>query len=493
MVASLGCSKLTPTNHLFVVSAVALVVGLMTSTSAVADITLPKIFSDHMVLQRGDVIQIWGNADGEESLDVKLGNKSVTVTVGNEGTWKASIPSPSEAGPFDLEIVGKSSKLVLSDVLLGEVWLCSGQSNMNWPLKNSKEGAEEIKASSNDKIRLFKVPQHSVDKRLLDIEKTANWESCNEKTSENFSAVAYHFGKRLQQELDCPIGLIQSAWGGTPVESWTPRADLENDKTLAPLLKHWDERASDAQNPHRPANLFNGMISPILPFKIRGAIWYQGESNVGRGYQYSKLFPILINSWRQKFNDNNMPFIFVGLAPFRYQRSEPFDLPEVWDAQFKALEMKSVGMAVTTDIGNVKDIHPRNKTMVGKRLSLWALANVYGKKDLVLSGPIYNSHKVEGNKIRILFSNVGGGLVSRDGKPISDFTISGSDEKFFPAKAVIEGDALVVSADEVVDPVAVRFAWTDTATPNFFNKEGLPAAPFRTDQFELKSKDKHFR
>ncbi len=458
-----------------------------------ADISLPKIFSDHMVLQDADTILIWGKSDGQEELNVKLGESSAKVVADAEGAWTAKLARPKGNGPFELEVAGKTSKVVLTDVMIGQVWLCSGQSNMEWSLKQSENPDEEIKGSTNGKIRLFKIQRHAIDHPLSDFEKKVSWELCDPKSSTGFSAVAYYFGKKLQKELKCPVGLIQSAWGGTPAESWADRKDMEAVGALKPLLEHWDGRTKDIQSPHRPANLYNGMIAPLAPYRFRGAIWYQGESNVGRGSQYATLFPTMIQSWRKKFQNDDFPFYFVNLAPYRYSRSQPDALPEVWDAQNRTLSLKNTGMVVISDIGNTADIHPRNKKGVGERLALWALARDYGKKDIVYSGPFFEKMEIENDKIRIRFKHVGSGLVSKDGKELNEFLIAGADKKFVPAKAVIDGETVVVSAEGIERPVAVRFCWKDTATPNLFNKEGLPAAPFRTDDFELKSADKHFK
>ena len=463
---------------------------LVSSTSA--DISLPKIFSNRMVLQDGKQITVWGKAEPGETLEVSLGESSIKLTVNDEGHWLAKVDRPKGDGPFELTIAGKTSKVVLSDILLGQVWLCSGQSNMEWSLARSKDPKKEIEGSTNKQIRLFKVPREAIDKPQNDILKEAKWVECKPETSKSFSAVAYYFGKKLQAELKCPIGLVQSAWGGTPVESWTSRKAMSEIDSLKPLLEHWDGRTEQLKHAHRPGNLYNGMIAPLLKFKFSGAIWYQGESNVGRGAQYATLFPAMINCWRKDFDNASMPFYFVNLAPFRYGRAEPDALPEVWDAQLKTLKLKNTGMAVITDIGNVKDIHPRNKKGVGERLALWALAKNYGKKELVFSGPLFKQAEIEGDKIRVRFTS-NKGLKTSDGKKLTGFTIAGPDKKFVPAVAKIDNDSLLISSDDVKRPIAVRFAWTDTATPNLVNAAGLPAAPFRSDDFELKSKDKHFR
>jgi sialate O-acetylesterase len=340
-----------------------------------------------------------------------------------------------------------------------------------------------------------------------------------------FSAAAYFFGRCLHRELNVPVGMINTSWGGTPAEAWTSLDAQQGNAVLEPTLARWKERISrfdpeaeqkeydkklavwkeaaakakaegakpprrprapgdPRQSPHRPASLYNGMISPLLPFAMRGAIWYQGESNAGRAEQYLTLFPAMIRNWRDKWGQGDFPFLFVQLAPFRYGAADPRNCAELRETQRLTLDLvPNTGMAVTTDIGNVKDIHPKNKQDVGKRLALWALAKTYGE-DLVYSGPLYDSMAVEGKKVRIKFKHTGGGLVAKDG-PLTHFTIAGKDGEFVPAVATIDGETVVVSSDQVAKPVAVRFGWRDDAEPNLFNKEDLPASPFRTDDFEM--------
>jgi sialate O-acetylesterase len=283
-----------------------------------------------------------------------------------------------------------------------------------------------------------------------------------------------------------PIGLIGSNWGGTRIEPWTPPVGFQMVpalKDIADNLSQFPSKNPDGKVNHQsPLALYNGMIHPLLPYAVRGAIWYQGESNNGEGMLYHEKMKALIQGWRKVWNNESMPFYFVQLAPFRYG-GDPTRLPGIWEAQTATLSVPHTGMAVTVDISNVADIHPRNKQDVGKRLALWALAKDYGKEGIVYSGPLYKSMKVEGNKIRLGFDHVGGGLVSRDGKPLSCFTIAGEDKNLVEAKAEIDGDAVVVSADAVAQPVAVRFGWHQEAEPNLSNKDGLPASPFRTDNW----------
>jgi sialate O-acetylesterase len=301
----------------------------------------------------------------------------------------------------------------------------------------------------------------------------------------DFTAVGYFFGRHLHQELDVPIGLIGSNWGGTRIEPWTPPEGFQQVpalKDIADNLASYPAKNDQGQVNHQtPLALYNGMIAPLVPYSIRGALWYQGESNNGEGMLYHEKMKALIGGWRTLWNDPDMPFYFVQLAPYRYG-GDATRLAGIWEAQQATLSVPHTGMAVTVDIGNVTDIHPRNKQDVGRRLALWALAKDYGRKDLVYSGPLYKSMRVDGDSIRISFDYLGGGLVSRDGKPLTHFTIAGADGKFVAAQAEINGDVVVVHADEVKEPKAVRFAWHEEAEPNLSNKSGLPASPFRTDK-----------
>lgn len=451
-------------------------------SSAVADLKLPAIFSDHMIVQRDQAVPVWGWADPEEEVTVSLAGQTVQGKANKEGRWSVALRPMPAGGPHQLAVVCPHSKVVLKNVLVGEVWLCSGQSNMQWSVRASAKAEEEIAAANYPKIRLFTVARKTASKPQPDCE--GHWVECSPATVADFSAVGYFFIRQVHKELGVPVGMINSSWGGTPAEAWISRPSLESVPRLKPLLDRWaNPPEKQANSPHRPAYLFNGMIAPVVPFALRGAIWYQGESNVSRAYQYRTLFPLLIADWRAAWKQD-LPFGFVQLAPFRYQGQDETACAELWEAQTMTLQnVPNTGMAVTVDIGDIKDIHPKNKQEVGRRLALWALAKVYGK-DVVYSGPIYKSMQIEGRTIRIAFDHAAGGLKTRDGKEPSDFTIAGEDQKFHPAKAVIDGSTVVVSSDAVAKPVAVRFAWRDTAEPNLCNQAGLPASPFRTDQWK---------
>lgn len=456
---------------------------IVTSTGvARAEVKLPKIFGSGMVVQQKQKMLVWGWADKGEKVSVSLGESKGEATAGDDGKWQLKLDPPAAGGPYELVVAG-ANKIALSDVLVGEVWVCSGQSNMEWPVSASLNPNEEKAAATFPKIRMFTVKKVPAEQPQDDCE--GAWATCSPDTVLRFSAVGYFFARKLHQDLDVPVGMINSSWGGTICEAWTSRPALENEmftEVFKPILDRGG--AFKPGNPNQPSVLYNGMLKPIIPYGVKGAIWYQGESNIGRAEQYATLFPAMIADWRKSWGQEKFPFIFVQLAPYRYNGQDPANLAEAWDSQLKTIDVPDVGMAVTTDIGNVKDIHPKNKQEVGRRLALWALANTYGKTG-EFSGPIYESMAIEGNKIRLKFKHVGGGLVAEGGKPLSHFTIAGEDEKFVDATATIENDTVVVQSDAVAKPVAVRFAWSDTAEPNFFNKGGLPASPFRTDKFKL--------
>jgi sialate O-acetylesterase len=464
------------------------------------DITLPKIFSDHMVLQRNSAVKIWGMAEPEQKLVVTFNDHQTPVQANANGEWSTLIQTPGAGGPFPLQIadVEGEPKVIFTDVMVGEVWVCSGQSNMEWPMTRVLNPETEIDHAKNfPNLRLFTVDRKASPQEMEDFANVVPWSVCGPETVKNFSAVAFFFGRELSKKLNgIPIGLIHSSWGGSRCEAWVSSPSLEEVPELAPLLRSWKEKEGPV-NKDRPANLFNGMIGPMTQFKIRGAIWYQGESNNGRGHQYATLFPTLIRDWRNAFGNPDFPFLFVQLAPFRYKNNPagPTGLAEVWDAQLKTLKaVPNTGMVVTTDIGNVDDIHPKNKQEVGRRLALLALKRVYSdmlpkeeSEKLVDSGPIYQSMSVVDNRIRITFRHAEGLRKRFEDRELGYFLIAGEDKEFKPANATINGDTVEVFSPDVSSPIAVRFAWTDTAEPNLVNGAGLPASPFRTDDFPLNS------
>ena len=646
----------------------------LAAAEAPAAVKLPAVFGDNMVLQRGMEAPIFGWADGGETVAVQGSWMAAPLetTAGPDGRWLVRIPVPGESGPFTITIAGKEGRVVLENVAAGEVWVCSGQSNMEMCLDKIHAGyhgvlnyKEEIAAADWPMIRLFTVPN-----RLSAVPESdcgGAWQVCTPETAKGFSAAGYFFGRKIHRALGVPVGLISADWGGTPAEAWTPAGDLAAMKDFAPALEKlramaknpdlferdyrekmaawrdhlaatdrgtaggwmrpgiddsswkamdlpgaWEDKGlpgfdgivwfrkevvlppamqgkdlvlelgpiddmdvawfngkrvggietmnywqtprvykvpaslvragrnvivlrvydfggaggvcgrkeqmalrlagkgeggrislagpwrffpgctqtelgpmplrQNVLNSHTPTVLFNGMIAPLIPYGIRGAIWYQGESNRLRAAQYRTLFPLMIRAWRKAWGERDFPFDFVQIAPFRYG-GDPTAAAKLREAQLMALSVKNTGMAVTVDIGNPGNIHPSNKQEVGRRLALWALARTYGRKGIVFSGPIYKAMKKEGKRIRLFFDHVGGGLAPRDAE-LTCFTVAGKDRIFKPARAVIDGDTVVVSSDEVPSPVAVRFAFSDAPEPNLRNEEGLPASPFRTDSWE---------
>ncbi|MBN2295926.1 MAG: sialate O-acetylesterase [Pirellulales bacterium] len=467
----------------------ALLAALITSP-AVAELKLPAVVGDHMVLQQSRPVPLWGWTQPGNEVTVSIAGQTVKAKPDDKGRWQVELAPMKAGGPFELVVSDASGdKKTIHDVMVGEVWVCSGQSNMEFSLSRANNSQEEIKNANYPKLRLFKVQKAVADTPQDNC--TGDWIVCKPDSIGPRSAVGYFFGQELLKELKVPIGLLQTSVGGTPAEAWTSRKALESKPILRPILKVWDAKvaksADEKNNKRRPANLYNAMVAPLIPYAIRGAIWYQGEGNVNQAYQYRTLFPVMIENWREKWGQGQFPFGFVQLAPYNYHRKgrPPECCPELWEAQLLTLKkVPNTGMAVTMDIGDVKDIHPKNKQDVGRRLALWALARTYDKSDLVYSGPIYESMGIEGHKIRLRFDHVDGGLATSDGKPPSDFTIAGADKKFHPAKAKIDGDTIVVHSPAVADPVAARYAWRDDAGPNLTNKSGLPASPFRTDKWK---------
>lgn len=452
-----------------------------------AEVKLPAVFSDHMVLQRDKAIPVWGwDAPGTE-VSVTLGDAKASAKADDKGNWKVSLPAQkANANGQKLTVKGSSEK-AFSDVLVGEVWLCSGQSNMEWTVAASDNPQQEIANGKHPLIRHIKIPHRPSAKVETDVQ-TKGWEVASPATVAQFTAVGYYFAVNLRKDKDfaeVPVGLIGSNWGGTRIEPWTTPEGFQAVpalKGIADKLAEYPAKdAKGAINHQSPLALYNGMIAPLVPYAIRGALWYQGESNNGEGMLYAEKMKALIHGWRKLWSDETMPFYFVQIAPFTYRNT---NLPYLWEAQLAASKIPGVGMAVTMDISNIKDIHPKNKQEVGRRLALIALTRTYGREGLVHGGPYYKSMKAEGGKARISFDGVAGGLKSRDGKDLTHFTVAGADKKFVPAKAVIEGNEVVVSAEGVSEIAAVRFAWAETAEPNLSNKEGLPAYPFRTDDWK---------
>jgi len=509
------------------------------STSVLADVRLPAVISDHMVLQRGQEVPIWGWADPQEKVTITTSwlQRRWVIEADADGKWLVRIKTPARGtGPFAMTFRGQN-EIQIEDILMGEVWLCSGQSNMEFPVGDVEEVAwksgvdnylQEVAQANYPRIRFFTVSKQVAEKPQEVC--LGEWENCSPQTAIPFSAVAYFFGRELHTELgEVPVGLIHSSWGGSPAEAWTSFATLMKDgefktyvngwerakmayqkakKEYPEKLKAWQEQAKEAVKEkkfapplppepvppaahHQPAGLFNGMIAPVAPFGIKGVIWYQGEANVARAPGYHKLMTALITNWREVWGQQDLPFYYVQLANYIPNRSD--SITDTWallrEAQLQTLALPKTGMAVTIDIGDPEDIYPKNKQEVGRRLALWALANTYGRKR-VCSGPLFDTMKIEGDKARLQFRSLGGGLATPQGADIVGFTIAGADRKFFAANAEVRGKTLVVFSRHVPRPVAVRYAWADNPNGNLYNRAGLPASPFRTDTWPVGTKKK---
>ena len=463
--------------------AAAIAVLLLVSATVRADLNVPKIFSDSMVLQREQAIPVWGWEEAGTEVHVLFQDEVKKATAAADGKWMVRFSPQKAGGPYKMVIEGQN-RIEFNDVLVGEVWLCSGQSNMEWTVANSNNKDEEIAAAKHPNIRHIKFDHRPSAEPLTDVPSPAGWQLCSPETVGSFTAVGYFFGRELQGELNVPIGLIGCNWGGTRIEPWTPPIGFQETPALSDIASKLDEFPTKNNqgkiNHQSPLALYNGMVHSIVPYGMRGAIWYQGESNNGEGMLYHEKMKALIHGWRKVWDNDAMPFYFVQLAPYTYG-GDPTRLAEIWEAQTATLSVPNTGMAVTVDIAHLKDIHPKNKQDVGRRLALWALSETYHKQGIVYSGPLYKSMKVEGNRIRLSFDHVGGGLVSRDDKPLSWFTIAGDDGKFVDATATIDGHVILVQAESVAKPTAARLGWSQLAEPNLSNKEGLPASPFRTD------------
>lgn len=482
-----------------------------------AGVRLPAIISDNMVLQQKTKATLWGDADPNEKVTVKIGDTVQSVTAGVDGHWAMKLPPMKPGGPYDMTISGRN-KITVANVMVGEVWVCAGQSNMEWPVKASKDAEAGIAAAQYPKIRVFTVQDRASDKHESDC--VGKWVVCDPSTAGDFSAVAYYFGREIFQSQKIPVGLVVSASAGpSKAEDWIPPDGLDLDPDLAAMsagksgdaeMKReeykrryaaWIAASAKAKEENQPAppepappgddakagpysTLFNGMISPLLPCSIRGVAWYQGEGNTSNPQLYRKLFPVLIRGWRQSWGQGDFPFLFVQLPGYRLKKSFPADSAwaELREAQAMALKLPKTGMAVTIDIGE-DNIHPANKQEVGHRLGLIARSMVYDDEDVDASGPVFSAAKFDGSQAVLSFKQLNGGLASKGDGSLRGFAIAGADKKFVWADARIQGNQVLVSADQVPNPVAVRYAWGDNPDCDLCGKQGLPAAPFRTDNW----------
>ncbi|MCX7887652.1 MAG: sialate O-acetylesterase [Verrucomicrobiae bacterium] len=490
----------------------AFLVWIAATVAALAVVRPHALFTDNAVLQQGERITVWGTAGNFEDVTVIFGDQKRVTTARDRQRRVTLSPMRASAVPRTMIIKGENT-VEIKNVVVGEVWVASGQSNMQWPLTQTANGTQHIAAASDPHLRLFTVPRVTADTPQRDVE--GSWQVCTPETVANFSAVAYFFGRDLRRARNVPVGLIHSSWGGTPAEAWTAKEVLEaypmfkrqieewelkiakhdpakmEERNRQALLRHKEAVArakaegrpvppaprletDPAKSPHRPSVLYNAMIHPLLPFAIRGVIWYQGESNNARAREYRTLFPAMIRCWRERWKLGQFPFLFVQIAPHQNMT------PELREAQFlTAQRVPNTAMVVITDYGDPTDIHPRQKEPVGARLALAARALAYGEP-VEYSGPVYRGFRVRGNEIVLSFGHVGGGLEARGGS-LRGFTIAGADKNFVPATARIEGNRVVVSNPAVVRPVAVRYGWENVPDVNLYNKAGLPASPFRTD------------
>ena len=503
--------------------ALALLLGIYLESPARlhADIRLPKVLSDHMVLQQNLPLVVWGQADPGESVKVSFREQEAATQADATGRWRVLLAPMAAGGPFEMAVSGKNN-LKLQDILVGDVWICSGQSNMEWPMSRVNNAEQEIAAANFPGIRLFSVKHEVADTPQEDL--TGEWIVSTPENIKDFSAVGYFFGRELHKDLNVPVGLIDSSWGGTPAESWTSETTLQSDLSLQPIVWQWkrvladypgakanyerdlaaweknsgEAKASGKPEPPRPskprgpghswapAGLFNAMLAPLTSFGIRGAIWYQGESNAQpfRAGEYRRLFSAMIEDWRRAWDQGPFPFFFVQLANFQERKTKPTDSAwaELRESQTAALGLPNTGMAVTIDIGEAGDIHPRNKQDVGHRLALAAKAVAFGK-EVSFSGPLYKGMTLEGNQVRVHFAHAGAGMKAKDGGALKGFAVAGKNRKFVWANARIEGKTIVVSSPGVSQPVAVRYGWADNPECNLYGGADLPASPFRTDNW----------
>ena len=496
-----------------------LALAVAAAATARADVMLPAVISSHMVLQRDAVAPVWGWADAGEKVTVKLAGQTKTATADAQGNWMVTLDALEAGGPHDLTVTGKNS-LTVSDVLIGEVWLCSGQSNMAMSVGRSNNAEQEAAAAKLPQIRHFRTARASAPVPQKDCKGT--WVVCSPQTVKGFTATGYFFGRDVHKALRVPVGLLNSSVGGTPVEHWTPASAQEDPafkklldgyrealkasvpeaarQAYAQQLAKWEQAAAKAKAagkrpPRRPRDpsagtgiqpfggLYNGMIAPLRPYAIRGAIWYQGERNTrsGAAYLYRHLLPALITSWRSAWGQGDFPFLYVQLPNWKGHGVDTWAV--IRESMLETLKVPKTGMAITIDVGDSNDIHPKNKQAVGARLALVARGTVYGEK-LVYSGPLYDKMTVAGSKARVAFEHVGDGLVAKGGK-LTGFTIAGADRKFVPAAATIQDGTVIVSSPQVAKPVAVRYAWANDPTCTLCNKAGLPASPFRTDTWPV--------
>jgi sialate O-acetylesterase len=515
----------------FFVATLAALVAIAGADAAWAEIKLSAIFGSHMVLQRDQANPVWGTAAAGEQITVAIGDQNHSATAADDGAWKVKLAPLPAGGPHKITIKGNnSSEVVLDDVLVGEVWICSGQSNMQWSVSQSFNGDLEALSAKNTNIRHISVPNVGTQEPKWTF--NGAWTVCGPDNAGQLSAVGYFFGRRLQETLGVPVGLIDDAWGGSACEAWINRETLTKDGRFPELLARWEQTEKDfaggkldadyvvalekwkkeaaaakeagkipprepqppirlMEGNSRPGNIYNGVLKSTIGYGIRGAIWYQGESNAGRAYQYRDLFPLMIQSWRQEWGQGDFPFYYVQLADFLDEKSAPGDSSwaELREAQTMTMsKLPNTGEAVIIDLGEANDIHPRNKQFVAERLARWALAKDYGVPNVAYRSPTYKAMETDGDKVNVKFDYVLSGLRAFDYKDVRGFAVAGEDKQWHWAKAEITGeykDTVTVSSPEVKNPVAVRYGWADNPVCNLRDSQSaLPVTPFRTDDWK---------
>ncbi len=498
------------------------------SCQSEVEVTLPKIINSNMVLQRDQEVKIWGWGSEMGKVTVTFNGQKKSAKVDEDSTWMVTFNAMEAGGPYEMLIMGKDTTL-LDNVLIGDVWVCSGQSNMEWKLENTNNAEEEIANANYPMIRLFDIP-HNIQLSPVDDIPSGEWMICTPENIPGFSSVGYLFGRNIHEEIDVPIGLISTNWGGTNVETWMSSEMCASDPELkekVEAIEGFDMEEIKKQKQEEmkqlkeslgaveagkidgkairatkdldispvisirpndiPTLLYNGMINPIINYSILGVIWYQGEANAKNAFQYRTRFPNMISDWRNKWDNQDMGFYFVQLANFRKANPNPGSSTwaELREAQTMTLSLHKTGMAVIIDIGEADNIHPRNKQDVGLRLAFAALHDTYGK-DVVYSGPVYKSMAVEGAEVTVEFDHLGSGLmISDEDGIVKGFAIAGEDQQYYWADGKVVDNKVILSSDLVENPVAIRYAWADNPdTANLYNKEGLPAGPFRTDEWK---------
>ena len=464
---------------------------LMSVSLVSADVRMPSILSDGMVLQRGRPIPVWGWAEPNESVAVTMADQSASTVADGQGKWSLELGEVPAGGPYVMTIKGRNT-LVLSDVLVGDVWLCAGQSNMQRGLNLTEVGSYAIAHADRPRLRLMTLDRVTADQPVDDARLLTPWTPCSSETARAFSAVGYHFGVAIQDELGIPVGLINCSWGGTRAEAWTSEAALRAAPALRSVLDRTDLiRASEdleKKRQHVAASLFNSLIAPLVRYPLAGVIWYQGESNEPWPNEYRTLLPTLIADWRSQWAQPDLPFGIVQLTAYRRKQTQPVEESRwamIREAQWQASQDDPrVGIAVTTDIGDENDIHPANKRDVGYRLALWTLTDIYGLP-FIAGGPTVRGVTISGDQVELSFNDVGSGLVARGKEGLRGFAVAGANRRFVWAEARIDGDRVIVQAEGVAEPLAVRYGWADYPIGNLYNANGLPAAPFRSDGWPM--------